>query len=674
MEEHVTKIVKNKIDDYDDSKVAIFEGLSHILKRPSMYLGSLDTPQHTLEEALMNSLDEVKEGVATEIHITLHKDYSISILDNGRGIPPHYSEKFKMPTVRALLTVPNTGKGLLGALSTSSSQNGIGMKATTATAKWLEVAVWRNGIEWNDRYELKNGKPGTPVTLLNKDGELPSRKAKKGSPEHGTLVHWLPNDKVFDSLVIRGKDIAPLCEFQTYLNPGLKITITNELKNRTDEFYNPGGLESLIKKMAETNDSKLLTPIYSFSSVFDTGERVKNADGENESVTISGTITYAWSDSLSHQSVLYTNNVPNPLGGTPVRGAFAGLAKLINQYAKDLGMAKETIEQRDILPGLILILDITHPNPKFDGQTKKEITSKDALKALNQMVVSSSQLLFDRNINPIKEIIKQSIARANARKKEEAAKINIKRSDVLKALSKKLEPSRKTGAGTGAELFIVEGDSAGGTVVDERDTDTQAVIPIRGKIINASKSTNAKVMANAEVVTILSAIGTGVGAEFNIEKRNYDKVIITTDQDPDGSHITCLLLTMILRYMPELLLQGHVYRVITPLFVNKFKGKATQPVYTYSNREQRAFLNTAKGKRVVEIKRNKGIGEISPEMVQETIINHNTRKLLRYQIKDEFKDDALSIVRDMMGSDTSARKALFFNPDLYDLVEVDDDL
>ena len=662
---------KKLIHSYDDSSVEMFEGLKHILKRPSMYLGALDTPQHTLEEALMNSLDEVKVGVATEINIKLHKDNSVSIQDNGRGIPPHYSSKFKMPTVRALLTVPNTGKGLVGALSATSSQNGIGMKATTGTALWLDVTVWRDKTEWHDRYELKEKDPGVPVIKLGKNGELPSKKARKGAPEHGTLIHWMPNPDVFDDMKIKEKDILSLCEFQTYLNPGLRITIEVESKKKTYELEHPGGLGSLIENMASKSDSKLVTPAYEFKSSFDTGVRVRGEDGNPEPVVISGTVAYAWSDSTNHQTLLYTNNVPNPNGGTPIRGSFAGVSKLINKYGKDLGLSKATIEQRDILPGLILILDLTHPNPKFDGQTKKEITSADAQPALASILFNESQLLFDRNIEPIKAVIKAALARAAARKKEEESKVNVTKSDANKALSKKLEPARNTGLGSGAELFIVEGDSAGGTVVDERDVNSQAVIPIRGKILNTWKATNAKAMSNAEVVAIISAIGTGVGSQFDLSKLNYDKIIITSDQDPDGAHISCLLLTLLLRYMPRLLLEGYVYRVVTPLYVNTFKSKTKKPKYTYSNREQDAFLKSREGKTVVSIKRNKGIGEVSAELVRETIIEPGTRRLLRYKIKDEFMDDARDIVEALMGDVAAPRKAIFFNPDIYELVNED---
>ena len=657
---------KDLIEAYDDSQVEIYEGLKHILKRPSMYLGSLDTPQHTLEEALMNSLDEVKLGVANEINIVLHKDHSISIRDNGRGIPPQHSDKFGMPTARALLTVPNTGKGLAGAVSTSSSQNGIGMKATVATAEWMDVKIWRNGTEWTDRYELKGKEPGVPVVKL-KGRELPSTKAPKDAPEHGTYLHWMPNSNVFDSLDVRVKDIVSLCEFQTYLNPGLKITVEHETKKTVHELQNPGGLPSLIGKLAETSDSKLITPVYQFPAAFDTGVRVRNDEGEDEPVVITATVAYAWSDAPSHQTMLYTNNVPNPNGGTPIRGSFAGVSKLINKYAKELSMSKATIEQRDILPGLILVLDITHPNPQFEGQTKKEVTSKDAMNALSTMVVSGSELLYDRNIEPIKAVIKAALARAAARKKEEESKVAVSKSEANKALSKKLEPARNTGAGSGAQLFIVEGDSAGGTVIEERDVDSQAVIPLRGKILNTWKASPAKAMSNAEIVAMVTAMGTGVGDDFDIEKRNYDKIIITSDQDPDGSHISCLILTAILKYMPQLLVEGYVYRVMTPLYVNSFKSKP--PRYTYSNREQEAFLKTREGKAVTKIKRNKGIGEVSADLVHETIINKSTRRLLRYRIKEEFMDDALAIVDSLMGDESAPRKAIFFNPDIYELVE-----
>lgn len=664
------KTKRDLINSYDDSQIEILEGLDHILKKPSMYLGGLETPQHTLEEAIMNSVDEFKVGVATRLDITLHKDKSISVQDDGRGIPPQYSEKFKMPTARGLLTVPNSGKGLVGASSQFSSQHGIGMKATVATADWVKVNIWRNGTEWTDSYALVKGKPGIPTTKLTKSGELPSGPAPKGSPDHGTRIQWLPNKEVFDSLDIKIKDLLPLIEAQSYLNGGMVFTVSLESKDKVYEFHNPGGLSDLIHKMANSADSNLITPVYQFTQSYDLGRPVRNEDGELVPLVASARIAFAWINSTTHQAMLYTNNVPNPLGGTPVSGASAGIAKLINNYAKDLGLSKETLEQRDILPGLIMIIDLTLPNPQFDGQTKKKVLNKDAVAALTKMVTTGAPLLFDRNIEPIRDVIKMAIKRAAARKKAEDEKINVKKSDAQKALSRKLEPCRKLGAGKGSELIIVEGDSAGGDVTDERDPDTQAVLPVRGKTLNAWKASHSKVMSNEELLTLFSALGTGVGREFNLSKRNYDKIIIAADQDPDGSHIACLIISAILRYAPDLIVGGHVYRVLTPLFVNEFKGNAA-PVYTYSNREQEAFLKTAKGKKVYKTKRNKGLGEVGGDMIRETVIDRAKRKLVRYQLKDEVMGDAIDLVDDFMGGDAAARKAIFFNPDIYELVDAE---
>lgn len=651
------KLTKEElIKNYSDKDVNHVEPLEHIFLKPSMYLGSVETPQHTIEEAVMNSVDEAKIGVAENIWITLHKDHSITVTDDGRGVPVAYSSKFKMPTLRALFTLPNTGKGLAN-FTEGSSVHGIGMKAVVATSTFFKVVSYRDGKVYHDEYQFKDGQPGCYVTKLTTKKELPSRKQKEGDLSHGTSVTWLPNDLVFDSLKINWKTLTELAHNLTYLNPGLTVTVTDEKKNRTETFTEEGGLEDLLKKVVEDNGNKMITPIYRFSSTYDTGE-IKN----NAPLVLKADILFAWTNSNSKDSVLFTNNVTNPLLGTPITGSHKGIVRLINKYAKSLNMTKNTLVSRDILPGLTLLVNLTHPNPQFNGQAKKEITSTNADNGLNVMVYNDAQLPIDRNIQPITEVIKLVLKRESERKKSEQEKFNLNDKGSKLVVNKKLSDCQTKGAGKGSEIFIVEGDSAGGSVETERDVKTQALIAIRGKILNVQKATTAKAMANEEINAIFGAIGCGINQDFNIEKRNYDKIIIATDQDSDGAAISCLILTAILKFAPELIRQGFVYRVLTPLFVNHFRDGSVH--YTYSQKEQNEFVKKTR-KKVIKTERNKGLGELHTHEVERTIINHETRKLIQFQIDDKNEEDCYDIVEKMMGKKTEERQRIFYDPNLY---------
>lgn len=655
----MNKDINQKIHAYDASSVDQLEPLKHMFYKTSMYLGSVENPQHTAEEAIMNSLDEVLLGVATEIWVTYHDDGSLSVKDNGRGMPPLYDKKFKMPVVRALLTLPNTGKAF-GSTSPGSSQNGIGMKATTATSDWLEVNVYRDGYKYYDRYELIDDQPGVPVVKLN-NNELPKEKIKANDIEHGTEVRWLPSTRVWDSIKFDWKGLKELLHQLTYLNSGLTVHLLNEKNDDNVTYYEEGGIASYIKQIKKDMSVTEITPIFSFKGTYNTGKKIINAVTKKEDdFIINANIALCWSDNSVTKQLLFTNNVPNPLGGTPIKGFNAGIARLINKYAKELNLTKDTIEQRDILPGLILIIDMADPAPKFDGQTKKIITSVDAKNALNSIVFNQAQLQFDRSIETIKNVIKLALQRAELRKKEESSKVNLKSKQVLKTVSEKLSASKKHGIDS--EMFIVEGDSAAGTLIRERDTNYQAIMAIRGKIINTYKATLDKSMANVELAVIFAALGAGIGNDFDITKCNYGKIIIATDMDPDGAQIADLLLTVIAKFAPDLIRQGYVYRAISPLFVNTLKNK--KEIYTYSEKEQEALLKTPKRAQIVDIARNKGLGELEPEQVATTLIDPSSRRLLKYEFNDEA--EAYDTIELFMGKDSNKRKEIFFDSKLYD--------
>lgn len=664
------KDIESQIKNYNENSVSHVEGLQHMFINASMYLGSVANPQHTAEEAIMNAIDEVSIGVAKNIWVTYHDDGSISVKDDGRGMPPMYSKKFKMPTARALLTIPETGKSFENN-NAGSSQHGIGMKATTATSDWLEVKIWRDGTVYFDKYELQGNKPGIPVYDLvkndRKEISLPYKKALKNDIEHGTEVRWLPSDKVWDSISFDWDDLKELLHQLAYLNKGLSVHLTNEFDDEEITYSENNGLESYIEALAKNNEGTPITPAFSFSGVFDTKEKLVNKlTNEQTELVISADVSLIWTNGTLSKEYLFTNNVPNPLGGTPIKGFKNGIARLINKYAKDLGMAKDTIERRDIMPGLFVVINMTHPAPQFDGQTKKSITSSNAVGALNTITYNDAQLTFDRSVDSIKNVIKQAMERADKRKKEETSKINLKSKEITTRLSKKISPAKKTGMDS--ELFIVEGDSAAGTLISERDTDFQAIMPIRGKIINTYKASIDKSLANVELSTIFAALGAGIGKTFNESNLNYGKIMIATDMDPDGAQIADLLLTVMAKFAPDLILNGHVYRVLSPLFVNTLKNKTEH--YTYTQAEQDAYLKAKNHSVVVDVARNKGLGELEPEQVQQTMINPETRKVIQYKIGDI--EEAFNVIERFMGTDSSQRREIFFNEDLYQNIEAEE--
>ena len=653
----MVKTKEELINSYSDKDLEHVEPLMHVFLKPSMYLGSVETPQHTLEEAVMNSIDEVRIGVAEKIVVTLHKDGSISVLDDGRGVPAEFSEKFGEPTLRAAFTKINTGKALAGD-GDGSSQHGVGMKAVVATSEWFEVKSFRDGKVYYDRYELKNGEPGVPVVKLKGGKNLPNSKLEKSDPSHGTMVRWYPSDKVFDSNKFNKKALKNFLKSVCYVVPEVTIELIEESSGSITEFSEPNGIRQLVEDLVKKEGGTLITPVYSFED-----SAVVKVSGKE--VTVSSEVSFAWSDNSSKIASLFTNNVPNPLLGTPVVGAGVGFSRLLNRYASELGLSKTTIKSRDLIPGLIVVISMKHPKPKFNGQSKKEVTSEEASSAMTQIVYHGGQIVLDRDVEGIIPVIKQALKRAADRKKEDESNFNLKDKGNKLATNKKLSNCKLLGAGKGSELFLVEGDSAGGSVRNEKDPMFQAMIPFRGKVLNAYKSSVSKALANSEIGAFFTAIGTGILDSVDLSKRNYDRIIIATDQDPDGAAISNLILSAILRFCPDLVRGGFVYRVLTPLFVNEFKDGSH--VYTYSNKEQKELLSK-KRKQIKKIQRNKGLGELFPHEVKETIINPKTRRLIQITLPDdnELEEETFELIDKLMGKETEERKKLFFDPNLYE--------
>ena len=644
----MTKNIKEMIEKYDDSAVSTVEALEHIRLKPSMYLGSTATPYHALIEIINNSVDEAVIGVADKIDVIIHKDGSLSVEDNGRGLPVNYSTKFKGITSRALLTKTNTGKAFGSGGSSGTSQNGVGGKANLATSDWLKMEVYRDGYKYSDSFATIDGKPGIPTTDLVKN-ELPKVKLPKEDKEkHGTKLHWLPSIDVWDSINIDTEELKEFLHQMAYLNPGLELNLIIEKSKRNFSWKETGGIESLVQNTISKSGEELLTPIYNIrSSILAEGKVEKE---------IKADISFAWTNSETSKIVLFTNQVSNPDLGTPATGFKFGIAKAINNKAKELKLAKDTIEQRDILPGLIAVLSITMPDPKFSGQTKREITSAEAKPAINNITVSETDAQFDRTADKIKAVIKLALQRSEERKRLAAARINLNSKEIQRKISEKLSPSRYNGLDS--ELWLVEGDSAGGTMKMQRYVDWQAILPLRGKVINTLKNSAEKVRQNVELTTLFAALGCGIGEDYDESKLQYGKLIIANDSDSDGFAISNLIITALLTFTPDLIRNGHVYRIDTPLFVNTLKNG--KKVYSYNDKDQEEFLKKNKNN-ITKISRNKGLGELSAQLVKETMVSPDTRRLRRLIMNEENESAVFENSEIFMGKDTGLRRDIIIS-------------
>lgn len=637
------------IDNYSDENFMHLGALKHMRVRTSMYLGSVANPQHTFEESLMNSIDEATIGVADQIIVHLYPDHSISVMDNGRGMPVDYSSKFKMPTVRALMTIPNTGKSFLSN-SAGTSQNGDGQKATVATSDWFEVNIFKNKRVYYDRYECIDDNPGVPTVELTKDGNLPYRKAKEGEFEHGTMVHWLPSKEVWDSINFKEASIKRLLDQQAYLDGNLTLTFIDSDDKKT-VFHHEDGIAGYLKDRTLA-DVKAITPIYTFQGSYtDSKQMINPVTKVKSDLVISAKVAFCYVNGDRNDTYLFTNKVPNPNGGTPVKGLENGISVLLNKYAKDFNLYDKTIEMKDVRCGLVAAINLTHPAPNFEGQTKKQITSTNAKSALKNIVTTKAPLVIDRNIEPITKLIKTITDRIHQRELAEKA-TDLSSKKVLGKLSQKLAKAKVLGENS--SIYITEGDSASGGAKRTRDK-TQAVMPIRGKIINSLKKTK-QALINEEAATIFSALGTGIGANYDESKLNYGKVVIMTDADDDGAHIATLLLTLFMKFTPDLVKHGHVYRVISPLYVDKNKNNSYH--FCYTETEQKYYL---KDHQPTSVQRLKGLGEMDDKLVKKTLMTPGSRRLVQYKIKDF--DDASQLVDHLMGSSVDYRKAIFTGSD-----------
>ncbi|AIY91209.1 DNA topoisomerase (ATP-hydrolyzing) subunit B [Geoglobus acetivorans] len=604
--------------EYSAEHIEVLSDLEAVRKRPGMYIGGIGIRglHHLLWEVVDNSIDEALAGHCNRIKVVLHEDGSASVEDNGRGIPTEMHPLGKSALEIVLTKLHAGGKFSKKAYKVSGGLHGVGISVVNALSEWLEVYVKRNGKIHFQRYER-----GRPVTELKILGE---------TDETGTLVRFKPDEEIFETTEFRYDIVAHRLRELAFLTKGVRIEFIDERKNKREIFYSENGILDYIKVLNKTKP-KLHEPIYI-------------QEGSN-STDVEIAIQFTDTD---HEVVLaYANNIHNDEGGTHVIGFRAGLTRALNEYGKKKVKKYTPLSGLDIREGLTTIISVKLPEPQFEGQTKTKLSNSEVKSIVESIVYRGVLEWLEEHPDDANKIIEKCQTTRRAREAAKRARELVKRKSDVATLPGKLADCSSRNPEE-RELFIVEGESAGGSAKQARDRRFQAILPIRGKIINVEKAGMVKVLKNQEVKAIISAIGAGMGNEFDINRIRYGKIIIMTDADVDGAHIRTLLLTFFYRYMRPLIEYGHLYIAQPPLYRVK-KGKKTY--YVYSDAELEDLM-----KRIgnAEVQRYKGLGEMNPEQLWETTMNPQNRVLVKVALEDAAMAEELITV--LMGEDVEDRR------------------
>ena len=624
---------------YDASSITVLEGLEAVRVRPGMYIGSVSTKglNHLIYEIVDNAVDEHLAGYCDEIHVTLEKDGSATVTDNGRGIPVGMHEKGISAERLVFTTLHAGGKFDNEAYKTSGGLHGVGSSVVNALSTRMKVTVKTGGYIYEDTYER-----GIPTTELV-DGLLPVLGKTK---ETGTTINFLPDDTIFDKTWFKEDEVKSRMHETAYLNPNLTIIFEDLRRDEPDvvTYHEPEGLVGYIKDMNKSKEA-IHDVIY--------------VQGEIDGIAVEIAFQYI---NEFHENVLgFCNNIYNAEGGTHLTGFKTMFTTLINNYARELNILKEkdaNYTGADIRNGMTAVVSLKHPNPRFEGQTKTKLDNQDATKVVSKITNDELARYFDRNLEVLKSIIGQAEKAAKIRKSEERQKTNLLTKQKFSFDSNGKLANCESRDASKCEIFIVEGDSAGGSAKTARNRMYQAILPIRGKILNVEKASIDKVLANAEIKTMINAFGCGFsegyGNDFDISKLRYDKIIIMADADVDGAHISNLLLTLFYRFMPELIYEGHVYVAMPPLY--KAIPSKGEEEYLYDDAALERYRKTHKGSFILQ--RYKGLGEMDAEQLWETTLDPKRRRLKRIEIEDGRM--ASDITELLMGNDVPPRKAFIY--------------
>ena len=621
--------------EYGAGNITVLEGLEAVRKRPGMYIGSVSRKglNHLIYEIVDNSVDEHLAGHCDTINVTLEADGSCTVEDNGRGIPVEMHEKGMSAARLVFTTLHAGGKFDNNAYKTSGGLHGVGSSVVNALSAYLDLEVYRNGKIYHDRYER-----GNPALELEQ-GMLPvAGKTKKA----GTRINFLPDPEIFEKTRFKEDDVKSRLHETAYLNPGLTIRYEDRRGEDIEriEFHEEEGIIGFVKDL-----NKKVEAVHD----------VVYFKGESEGITVEAAFQYT---NEFHENVLgFCNNIYNAEGGAHLTGFKTVFTTVINNYARELGILKEkdsNFTGADVRNGMTAVISIKHPDPRFEGQTKTKLDNQDAARAASKVTGEEIQLYFDKNLENLKKVISCAEKAAKIRKTEEKAKTNLLTKQKFSFDSNGKLANCESRDASICEIFIVEGDSAGGSAKTARDRNYQAILPIRGKILNVEKASIGKVLANAEVKTMINAFGCGFsegyGNDFDISKLRYDKIIIMADADVDGAHISTLLLTLFYRFMPELIFEGHIYIAMPPLY--KAIPSRGAEEYLYDDVALEKYRKRHKGP--FTLQRYKGLGEMDAEQLWETTLDPKTRILKRVEIEDARM--ASDVTEMLMGTEVPPRR------------------
>lgn len=624
----MTEQISQQVDAiYDASQIQVLEGLEAVRKRPGMYIGSTSSRglHHLVYEIVDNSIDEALAGYCDKIEIVIHEDNSITVTDNGRGIPVDIHPKIGKPAVEVALTILHAGGKFGGnGYKVSGGLHGVGMSVVNALSEWLEVKVKRNGEIYSQRYE--RGKPVTQLKVIGK---------AKGT---GTQVTFKPDGLIFEDLIYDFDVLAHRLRELSFLNKGVKITLKDERTDKQEVFLHDGGIVDFVKHLNKNKDVLHNRPIYLHE--------------EKDGIEVE--IALQYHDGYVENIFSYANNIHTTEGGTHEVGFKTALTRVINDYARKHNLLKDNdpnLTGEDIREGLTAVISVKVREPQFEGQTKTKLGNSEVRGIVDSVLGEGMSTYLEENPSVAKKFIEKSISAARAREAARKARELTRRKNALEISNlpgKLADCSVKDPAMS--ELYLVEGDSAGGSAKQGRDRRFQAILPLRGKILNVEKARLDKILNNEEIRAMITALGTSVAEDFNIEKARYHKTIIMTDADVDGSHIRTLLLTFFYRYMKPLIEHGYVYIAQPPLYKVK-KGKEEH--YVYNDEELDKLLDKL-GRDNYSIQRYKGLGEMNPDQLWETTMNPETRTLLQVSLEDAMEADEIFTV--LMGDKVEPRR------------------